>query len=247
MNQNDMKSFKSIIILNELITNDRVFTTIFNDTDSMLEPLFVELLAKGYVKIVGKNYIPTDKGIETFNNFMLRYTEYLRVFDVYSFVDLEKGEFAFAKYYDFNTDDEWNKFKVNSRFDDLRIAVALFKKLNPHEIVFMSFINENRFDTTSIGWQVELLSDNIWNEIDNIVNTAIRPEQLGSEDVILDIIDQGSKLMVELLKKEAERQPELNVNNNYEDEEIVEEYVTYERYYDPYYVPDFWLIPLFIW
>jgi hypothetical protein len=127
----------------------------------------------------------------------------------------------------------------------VRIAVALFKKLNPHEIVFMSFINENRFDTNSTGWQVELLSDNIWNEIDDIVKTAITPEQLGTEDVILDIIEQGSKIMIDLLKTESEKAKTAIVAGD--DEEEVEEYVTYETYYDPYYVPTFWLIPLFIW
>jgi hypothetical protein len=177
---------------------------------------------------------------------MKRYTEYLKVFDIYSFVDLEKGEFAFSKFFDFNTDDDWNKFKMDQRFDDVRITVALFKKLNPHEIVFMSFINENRFDTSSTGWQVELLSDNIWTEIDKIVESAITPQQLGSEDVILDIIDQGTSIMIDLLKKEAESKP-VSVASNDGDDYYEEEYVTYETYYDPYYVPSFWLLPLFIW
>ncbi len=247
MSPNDIKSFKSIIILNELIINHRVFATIFNGADAMLEPLFIDLLSKGYIQITAGRYVETTKGVNTFNNFMDRYTEYLKVFDVFSFVDLEAGEFAFAKYYDFNTDSDWDQFKVNPRFDDVRIAVGLFKKLNPHEIVFMSFVNENRFDTASTGWQVELLSDNIWSEIDNIVNTAITPEQLG-ESTLLDIIEQGSKLMVELLKKEVEREKLLQTTiGNDTDEVEVEEYITYESYYDPYYVPDFWLFPLFIW
>jgi hypothetical protein len=245
MNLTDIKSFKSIILLNELITKDRQFKTVFNTDDKLLEPLFIDLLSKGYVEIKGDKYLASTKGVDTFDNFMKRYTEYLKVFDIYSFVDLEKGEFAFSKYFDFDTDSAWDKYKMDQRFDDVRIAVALFKKLNPHEIVFMSFINENRFDTNSTGWQVELLSDNIWNEIDDIVKTAITPEQLGTEDVILDIIEQGSKIMIDLLKTESEKAKTAVVAGD--DEEEVEEYVTYETYYDPYYVPTFWLIPLFIW
>jgi hypothetical protein len=245
MNINDKKTFKSIIILNEMLSNGRTFKTIMNGDDKLLESLFIELMSKGYLSTKGDQYVVTTKGEEAFDNFMKRYTEYLKVYDVYSFVDLEKGEFAFSKYFDFSTDTAWDKFKMDSRFDDVRIAVALFKKMNPHEIVFMSFINENRFDTKSTGWQVELLSDNIWNEIDQIVETAITPEQLGSEDVILDIIDQGSKLMVDLLKKEAEMKP-VATEDEYE-EEVVEEVTYYESYYDPYYVPTFWLIPLFLW
>jgi len=245
MNINDKKTFKSIIILNEMLSNGRNFKTIMNGDDKLLESLFIELMSKGYLSTKGDQYVVTTKGEEAFDNFMKRYTEYLKVYDVYSFVDLEKGEFAFSKYFDFSTDAAWDKFKMDSRFDDVRIAVALFKKMNPHEIVFMSFINENRFDTKSTGWQVELLSDNIWNEIDQIVETAITPEQLGSEDVILDIIDQGSILMVDLLKKESEMKP-VATEDEYE-EEVVEEVTYYESYYDPYYVPTFWLIPLFLW
>jgi len=245
MNINDKKTFKSIIILNEMLSNGRNFKTIMNGDDKLLESLFIELMSKGYLSTKGDQYVVTAKGEEAFDNFMKRYTEYLKVYDVYSFVDLEKGEFAFSKYFDFSTDTAWDKFKMDSRFDDVRIAVALFKKMNPHEIVFMSFINENRFDTKSTGWQVELLSDNIWNEIDQIVETAITPEQLGSEDVILDIIDQGSILMVDLLKKESEMKP-VATEDEYE-EEVVEEVTYYESYYDPYYVPTFWLIPLFLW
>src|SRR6202012_3566476 len=102
---------------------------------------------------------------------MKRYTEYLKVYDVFSFVDLEKGEFAFARYYDFDSDEAWLSFTDNERFDDLRIAVAIFKKLDPAEIVFMSFINENRFDTTAAGRQIDLVSDNSWKEIEEICET----------------------------------------------------------------------------
>lgn len=259
MNLNDIKTFKSIIIINEIV-NGRQFKTVFNGDDRILEGLLVDLMAKGYLSIQGDQYVTTKLGNDTFDAFMKRYNEYLKVFDVYSFVDLEKGEFAFAKYFDFDTDADWDKFKADQRFDDVRIAVALFKKLNPHEIVFMSFINENRFDTQSTGWQVELLSDNIWNEIDQIVSTAITPEQLGSEDVIVDIIGQGTELMIGLLKKEAERNQEIaeqkaqqqaQVASDYDDDYYEEEYVVYDpyydSYYDPYFVPLFWTTPLFLW
>ena len=246
MNLSDTKTFKSIIILNEMLSNDRVFKTIMNEDDKMLEPLFIDLMSKGYLSIKGDQYVVTAKGNEVFDNFMKRYTEYLKVYDVYSLVDLEKGEFAFSSYYDFSTDEAWDKFKANPRFDDVRIAVALFKKLNPHEIVCMSFINENRFDTKTIGWQVELLSDNLWLQIDQIVKTAITPEQLGSEDVIVDIINQGSSLMIDLLKKEAEMKP-VATGDEYEEVEEVTVYESYDPYYDPYYISPVWLLPLFIW
>lgn len=247
----DKKNFASIIILDELINKERVFTTILSPEDKVLEPLLVALLAKGYLSVDGNKYQLTTTGEEAFDVFMNRYTEFLKMYDVYSFVDLEKGEFAFSKYFDFDTDEEWDNYKNNDRFDDLRIAVALFKKLNPAEIVFMSFINENAFDTEATGWQIDLVDDAIWNEIEKVCNTAIKPQDLGDE-AIEDMIGQGAELLVGILKEEAKRQQEEKQNINYNstnvaEETVVEEYTHYEPYYDPFYVSPFWLVPLFLW
>jgi DNA-binding PadR family transcriptional regulator len=247
ISENNKKTFKSIVLLDEMVNGSHQFQTIDNGDDSVLEPLFIELMSKGYVKTSGINYQITDKGQQVLDTFMKRYTEYLKVYDVFSFVDLENGEFAFARYYDFDSDDAWADFTNDERFDDLRIAVALFKKLDPAEIVFMSFINEDRFDTKSTGWQMDLLSDNLWKEIEEICQTAIKPEEVG-QDAMLDMIGQGAELMIKLM--EEEKQQEQN-NNNYEQgtNTIVEEETVeyYQPYYDPYYVSPIWLLPLFLW
>jgi len=238
------KTYKAIILLNELINGDHQFQTVANGDDKILEPLFIELMAKGYVQTQGIKYVASAKGVDAFNAFMQRYNEYLKVYDVFSFVDLEKGEFAFARFYDFDTDDAWDAFKNDQRFDDLRIAVAIFKKVDPAEIVFMSFINENRFDATSDGWQMDLVSDNTWKEIEEICQTAIKPEEVGN-DAMVDMIGQGSELMVKLLEEEAKQREQ---DDQGDDE--VEEYETveyYRPYYDPYYVSPIWLAPLFFW
>lgn len=239
------KTYKAIILLNEMINGSHKFRTVDNGDDSVLESLFIELMSKGYVQTVGINYEPTNKGRDIFDTFMKRYTEYLKVYDIFSYVDLEKGEFAFASYFDFDTDDAWLSFVDNERFDDLRIAVALFKKLDPAEIVFMSFINENRFDTTSSGWQIDLMADNDWAEIEQIIDVAIKPEEVG-DDAMEDMINQGSELMIKLLQEEIDQQKQ---NNEYDEETIVEEETVayYEPYYDPYYVSPIWLVPLFLW
>src|ERR1700712_1662312 len=212
LTEDNKKTYKAIILLNELINGTHKFQTVANGDDQVLEPLFIELMSKGYVTTQGINYVATDKGEDVFANFMQRYTEYLKVYDVFSFVDLEKGEFAFSRYFDFDSDETWDAFKNDERFDDLRIAVALFKKIDPAEIVFMSFINENRFDTQSDGWQMDLASDNTWGEIDAIVNTAIKPDEVGA-DAMEDMIRQGSDLMMDLLKEE-QKQREADQQNN---------------------------------
>ncbi|TWJ04400.1 hypothetical protein JN11_00108 [Mucilaginibacter frigoritolerans] len=248
LTDDNKKSFKAIILLNEMINGQHHFQTVANGDDSVLEPLFIELMSKGYVQTSGLNYQVTTKGQDVFNTFMKRYTEYLKVYDIFSYVDLEKGEFAFARYFDFESDDAWADFTNDERFDDLRIAVALFKKIDPAEIVFMSFINENRFDTASNGWQMDLVSDNEWSEIEEICKTAIKPEEVG-EDPMVDMINQGSELMIKLLEEEQKQNQNDNNYNNNGTETIVEEETVeyYEPYYDPYYVSPIWLLPLFLW
>ena len=230
-----------------MTNGEHKYQTVDNGDDSVLEPLFIEMMAKGYVRTVGMDYEPTPKGEDIFNTFMKRYAEYLKVYDIFSFVDLEKGEFAFSSYYNFDTDDAWGEFIDNERFDDLRIAVALFKKLDPAEIVFMSFINENRFDTTAAGWQMDLLSDNDWKEIEAICATAIKPEEVG-DDAMVDMINQGSALMIKLMEEDAKQQQQENQTVNYGDTVVEEETVQYyEPYYDPYYISPVWMLPLFLW
>ena len=258
INATNKKTFQAILLLDEMIAGNHTFSTLADGDDKMLEPLFIELMAKGYVEVKGRNYAPSAKGTETYNVFNKRFQEYLRLYDVFSFVDLTKGEFAFAKFFDFDTDDEWDDYKSDQRFEDLRIAVALYKKLDPAEIVFMSFINEGRFDTTVNGWQMDMLSDAAWNEVDEICKSALKAEQLGGVDVIEDIIAQGTELMMGLLEEENKRKREDEENDRANgagmgggEETVIEEYETveyYEPYYSsPFYVSPIWLVPLFLW
>jgi hypothetical protein len=248
--ESNKKTFQSIILLNELVNGVRKYQTIDNGEDKILEPLFVQLMSGGYVQVNGQNYEASAKGAETLNTFMKRYTEYLKLYDIFSFVDLEKGEFAFSSYFNFDTDQEWDTFKNNDRFEDVRIAVAQFKKLDPAEIVFMSFVNEGRFDTMITGWQIDLLSDAIWDKIERICATAIKPEEIGNE-AMEDMIGQGADLMIKLLQEEVKHQEETKNNNNNQGDgnQVVEEETVayYQPYYDPFYVSPIWLLPLFLW
>ena len=252
------KNFRAILLLDEMIAHNRQFMTTADDSDKVLEPFFIELMAKDYLAVSGSYYTPTAKGKEAYGLFNKRFQEYLRLFDIFSYVDLTAGEFAFARFFDFDTDEEWTNYASDGRFEDLRIAVAVAKKIDPAELVFMSFINENRIDTGAEGWQMDLASDDIWREIENICTAALKPEQLGTPDVIEDIMRQGTTLMLDLLKEEQNRKKEdeeelrsEGAYNNTTHESVVEEYETveyYEPYYrDPWYISPLWLVPLFLW
>ena len=248
----DSKNYKSLIILKALI-DGQAFRTVLNGSDSLLENLFTDLLNKGYVETSFFKYKITQKGIDAHDLFMERYSEYLRYYDIFGFVDLAKGEFAFTNFYEFNSEEEWCLYKMDERFDDVRLAVASYKNINPAEIVFMSFLSEDRFDTQTSGWQANLVSNMIWDEIELICSTAITHEQLG-QDVIEDIIKQGSQIMLELIKQEKANVPE-NTNDIVEEtiieETVIEEYDEYSYYepycYDPFYISPIWIAPIFLW
>jgi hypothetical protein len=268
MNINETKTYKAILLLDEIIVNERVFCPVMSGDDKLLELSLTELHTNGYLTIENGEYFVSEKGEAVYNTFMDRYREFLKVYDLYSCVDLVKGEFAFSKFFDFADDEQWNLFKNQERFYDVRIAVAKFKKINATEIVFMSFINENRFDTKNKGWQLNLILDTMWGEIDTIVNTAITVEDLGT-DVLENIINQGTALMMSLINKEIEikkqaleqaKAEQLCMADDDEGAEQTEEYIIetttiiteyeedidyYAPYYDPYYYNPIWILPLF--
>ena len=263
LNDEQKKQFAGAYLLNVMINTPSSFPVLLEGNEQDLEPLLEWLLMKEYIEIRNQErYVPNEKGREVLKRFLARYTEYLKVFDIYCAVDLQAGEFAFASYLDFEDNASWKNFLNDDRWDDIRLAVAEFKKLDPVEIAFMSFLNEDRFGRDETGWQFDLLLGSIWDEIILICNTAIRWEDLGYEDekgsvsakdVITDIIKQGSALMIKLLEREEKlrkEQPEESedFDDDNEEDHVVEKVVVeaqpinyYYSYYDPFYVSPLWL------
>lgn len=268
MDADKKDQFVGILILDYINKGGKLATL---STDKGLEALLVKMLAKGYLKVEGRYYAQTPAGIAILKVFMQRYSEYIRLYDVFSFVDLTAGEFAFKKFFALEPKD-WKEYIKTDNWEDCRVAVAEFKKLDPIEQVFMSFINEGRFDLSKPGWQLEVWSGLIWEQILEICNKALSVEQInqGNEAVMPDIITQGTKLAVDLIKEEeaiiaeedaaAKKQAE-EEGATAEEETVVEEtveevveyhdyfypYTYYEPYYDPFYVGLIWSAPLFLW
>lgn len=246
----EKKQYSSLILLSDMITNSKSYSVILDEDDKYLEPIIIEMLSQDFVEVNDTSYIPTLKGKEYLKKFNDRYVEFLRVFDLFCCVDLESGEFAFSKFFEYN-DNKWSLYLNEERWEDCRIAVAIFKDIDPKEIVFMSFVNEGRFNLRKTGWQFDLSSGLIWDEILEICNNALTPEDIG-DDAMEDMITQGCELMLELLKREeemAEKELEDEVVDDDDDETylvFVEEEVydyDYDYYYaynDPYYVSPVW-------
>ncbi len=255
--------FAGIYVLEYMINKPHEFPLLLSKNDQDLESILEWLLVKELIQIKkNESYTPTVKGRESLIKFMDRYTEFLNVFDIYCAVDLETGEFAFESYFDFEDKISWNLLLSEDRWDDLRVAVADYKKLNPVEIVFMSFINEDRFGKDKTGWQFDLLLGSVWDEILEICDTAIQWNELGFEEeegmvpaeaVIEDIIVQGAEHVLALQKEENAYTPKylndyddkfMSSSNGEADKEriIIKEHVVeyYDPYLDPVYVSPIW-------
>ena len=253
--------YAGVYLLWRMINDKETFPVYLEDDNQFLDALFLELLTKDYAEISDDNlYVATEAGRAVAVRFMERYTEYLKIYDVYHSVDLEVGEFAMASYFDYvDRQPAYQSFLSDERWEDLRVAVAEYKDMNPVEIVVMSSINENRFGKDSdTGWQFDLLLGSVWDAILEVCNTNLSWEDLGPEDVIQDIITQGTELTLSLLREEERRIQEAGPDEDEDDDDDEDEVETvyvdeivpvveydyyYTHYSNPFYCSPFWYDP----
>lgn len=248
------KEYASGFLLDLMINKGYRYSVVLEGADQDLEKLFVYMMSKDYVTLDKDNYYShTVKGLEKLDNLKKRYEEYLAHFDLFCAVDLETGEFAFEKIFELE-DEEWDLYINDERFVDLRIAVAWFKKINPADFVFLSFLKEGQFDVSKDHWQFDILSGLFWEQIEEIIDTAIQIEELEyiSEDnevitgmqVMEDVIRQGAKLSERLHREEEHLKHENGeYPNDYYDSGHGDYHVTtHENYYDPFFVNPIWFI-----
>ena len=249
---NKKKTFANIFLMEYIVNKPHRFSTFLQDRDEALEPLLTDLYNNDFLEIEGSDYAPTDKGRELVDRFQKRYTEFLNIFDIYCAVDLEEGDFAFRRYFDFETDEQWHNYLDDERWEDIRLAVAEVKGIDPIEIVYMSFIREERFGRDEDGWQFDLLLGDIWKEIIDICNHALCADDLAyddvsAEEVFEDIFRQGGNLLKELHKQEDELIPPTvyHDDDNEDDDNIQTIVVVVDSgyYYDPFFVSPMWGTP----
>ena len=258
VSEEQKKQFAAAYLLNVII-NEKVIIPLYlegNYTD--LEPVLEYMMMKSYLSVENKEfYAPTDKGKEILRRFMQRYSEFLKIFDIYCAVDLEEGTFAFEEYFNITDMKQWNKYLNDERWEDLRVAVAIYKKLNPVEIVFMSFLQEEQFGNRGEGWEFDLLLGSIWDDILKVCNTALSAPDFVYQDedgslvdgnmVLEDVIIQGAELNLALHKQEQKLQQELQQEEKDDDGYGVNEIETevYEYYCQPMYISPLWALILF--
>jgi hypothetical protein len=263
--QSDKNQYISLVLLNEIINNHAYPPVAISGEDVYIDHYLKLMEGVGFLTIQDGCYIPTESGRAELEKFYQKYNEYLKLFDIFCAVDLESGNFAFEEINNSSfTDEQWADFLSNERFSDVRVAVAEFKGIDPLEIVFMSFLTEGRFEIGLDRWQYNLTSDGVWNEIEEICNTAVSREYLDEDGVLVDVITQGSALALKLIQEVEVAELEeatLCWPETVEEtvtEEVTEEYVDvvempyygynyYDPYYDPYYISPIWLVPVLLW
>lgn len=256
--EKDKTKYVCLVLLNEIINFQHYFNVAPTRDEVFIEPYLRMMYVAKVLDMEDGKYIPTELGRQELVNLYEKYYDYLKMFDIFCAVDLEQGEFAFSSMTSGWSDDEWIEFLENERFSDVRVAVAEFKGLDPIEIVFLSFLNEGRFEIGNGRWEYELTGDAVWREIEEICNTAISAEYLSEDGVLEDVIKQGTEIALQLIKEGEALQAELEEEYDESEEEIIEtttvEYVDiveepyypydyYEPYYDPYYVSPLWIVP----
>lgn len=252
----DRFRYVGLVLMNEIINFQNYFPVKLVYNQVLLRPYLEHLHAVGCLRIEGGKYVPTEAGRTEVVNFYKKYYEYLKIFDIFCAVDLANGNFAFTEMDNFEDDDEWFAFLDDERFSDVRVAVAEFKGLDPREIVFMSFLNEDRFDLSKANWEMDLTGDSVWGEIEEICRSAVSLEYLTDEGVIENIVSQGTQIAVEMIRNAeaiVEEYEEVEDEDEYETyveiveiEEIYEDEYWDPYYYDPFYVSPIWLVPILL-
>lgn len=209
--------FTAVLMLEQLCNQNQQYSVLLDGNLKSLETVFEKLLLKEYVEISGINYVAAPKGRNLLQNFLEKYSEFIKLYDIFCAVDLGAGEFGFQEFFnpEFEDRERWEMYLKSEQFEDLRCAVSTFKGINPIEVIFMSFINEGRFKLTNqIDWAFDLKAGFIWDDIVTIYNSQLRVEDLGFETengeyvagdvVIQDVIIQGTNLLMDLLNQEEE-------------------------------------------
>ncbi len=207
LNNQDRIQYAGILILNYMIQEGIFFPVLIKGNDLHIEPILNHLRKQNLVEIRDNKFSVTEKGEKEVEQFISGYTGFLKQYEVYIAVDLKDGEFAWSSFHDFSNEAEFKNSLNDERWEDVRFAVLeyqndkkFFKRnlLNPVEIIFLSFLDEQRFNFSKLGWQSDILSGQIWDEILEISNSMLQWSDLGSEDVIKGIIKQGTQLTEEL-------------------------------------------------
>ena len=171
--------------------------------DEGLESLLNFMESRGTLTVEEDNYYKaTDKGHEVYQDLVKQLEAYVTHFEVYAYVDLEQGIFGNPET-DLLEGDKWS---------DLRVAVAEHKGIDPYRVVFLAMLSAETFYENP-DWKFDLSMGTLFQEMEQIALEQLHVDDLGysesegkvsGEEVIRDIIEQGSELAAKRKSREQE-------------------------------------------
>ena len=200
--------FSALILLDRIVTDAGAFHAALLEErdDAFLEPTFRYLQQEDLAEVGEDDHFqPTARGRDVYRKLLRLRQSYLAHFEIFARVDLETGEFA-----------DPDKPYEAPRWDDLRVAVAEYKSIDPFRVVFLAMLSDETFFEDR-EWKFDLaLGSNFFVELDEIVGSQISVGELGyetetgesipGESVIEDVILQGGALNRENWERERGRQ-----------------------------------------
>ena len=186
--------------------------------DEGLESLLNFMESRGTLTVEEDNYYKaTDKGHEVYQDLVKQLEAYVTHFEVYAYVDLEQGIFG----------DPETDLLEGDKWSDLRVAVAEHKGIDPYRVVFLAMLSAETFYENP-DWKFDLSMGTLFQEMEQLVLEQLHVDDLGysesegkvsGEEVIRDIIEQGSELVSKRKsseqeikgKKQAEESPDEQV------------------------------------
>ena len=171
--------------------------------DEGLESLLNFMESRGTLTVEEDNYYKaTDKGHEVYQDLVKQLEAYVTHFEVYAYVDLEQGIFG----------DPETDLLEGDKWSDLRVAVAEHKGIDPYRVVFLAMLSAETFYENP-DWKFDLSMGTLFQEMEQIVLEQLHVDDLGysdsegkvsGEEVIRDIIEQGSELAAKRKSREQE-------------------------------------------
>jgi len=192
--------------------------------DEGLESLLNFMESRGTLTVEEDNYYKaTDKGHEVYQDLVKQLEAYVTHFEVYAYVDLEQGIFG----------DPETDLLEGEKWSDLRVAVAEHKGIDPYRVVFLAMLSAETFYENP-DWKFDLSMGTLFQEMKQIVLEQLHVDDLGysdnegkvpGEEVIRDIIEQGSELVAKRKSREQE------IKGSKQTEESPDEQVITTTYY----------------
>ena len=210
----------------EIVENEkfRINIALIERNEAGLEPLLKFMEEQNLLTVGDDNfYHPTKKGRDQYCQLVEQLESYIIHFEVFAYVDLEKGDFGDSK----------KDLLEGNQWSDLRVSVAEFKGIDPFRVVFLAMLSEEKFFENP-DWKFDLGLGTLFDELEQIVQDQVGIEDLSyedqeevvsGEDVMGDIIEQGKFVANERRKSKIDSQKNVRM------EELPDEQILTKNYF----------------